>query len=336
MAAIRLPSWWCSSRARIETGTSARSSSPSVRRPRERSHFCSAPATALRTTSLTVPPSASLTRLKSARSCRTQTSRRCGPISTLSGVGGAGFSAAQTTSPMPSSASRVSCSASLGCAAAPSARAPASNGRLSRPRTPRAASSTRLGVGRGAHGASGCPISDGTGERSKSTVARSTPATPSTSAWWVLVMSAKRSPSRPWTSHSSHSGLERSSAWEWIRAASARSCASDPGAGSAVSRTWYSRLKLASSTHSGRPVSTGGKASFWRKRGHEVQAPADVVGELLVAGRRARRRSSPRRCACARWGPPARRTTHRPRSTGLRAAAPSPCLLVRQGLTLSL
>ena len=42
----------------------------------------------------------------------------------------------------------------------------------------------------------------GTGSRSNSTVARSTPATPSTSAWWVLEISAKRLPSSPCTSHS--------------------------------------------------------------------------------------------------------------------------------------
>ena len=46
-----------------ETGTSARSSSPSVRVPRERSHFSSPPETTVSTTSLTVPPSASLTTL---------------------------------------------------------------------------------------------------------------------------------------------------------------------------------------------------------------------------------------------------------------------------------
>ena len=87
---------------------------------------------------------------------------------------------------------------------------------------------------------------------------------PSTSAWWVLEISAKRPSSSPWTSHVSHSGFARSSRWEWMRAASARSCSSEPGAGSAVWRTWYSRLKFGSSTHSGRPVSSGGNASFCR------------------------------------------------------------------------
>ena len=87
---------------------------------------------------------------------------------------------------------------------------------------------------------------------------------PSTSAWWVLEISAKRLPSSPWTSHVSHSGFARSSCWEWMRAARLRSCSSEPGCGSAVWRTWYSRLKLGSSIHTGRPVSIGGNASFCR------------------------------------------------------------------------
>ena len=47
----------------------------------------------------------------------------------------------------------------------------------------------------------------------------STPETPSTSAWWLLVTSAKRPPSTLSTSHISHSGFERSSRCENTRAA---------------------------------------------------------------------------------------------------------------------
>ena len=93
---------------------------------------------------------------------------------------------------------------------------------------------------------------------------RSTPETPSTSEWWVFEISAKRLPSRPWTSQISHRGLERSSCWETIRAVRLRSCSSEPGDGSAVWRTWYSRLKFGSSTHIGRPSSKRGNVSFWR------------------------------------------------------------------------
>ena len=66
----------------------------------------------------------------------------------------------------------------------------------------------------------------------------STPEIPSTIAWWDLVRIAKRSSSSSCTSHISQSGLERSSCWEKTRPASRRSCASPPGAGSAVWRMW--------------------------------------------------------------------------------------------------
>ena len=67
-AAIWLPSWSCSSCARIDTGTRPRSSRPSVRTPRERSHRPSPPATTVRNTSFTVPPRPFFTALKSASS----------------------------------------------------------------------------------------------------------------------------------------------------------------------------------------------------------------------------------------------------------------------------
>ena len=108
---MRLPPAPCSSSARTETGTSARISMPSVRTPREIRNERSAPATTASTTSLTVPPKAFLTSLKSSSWLPTPTKRRCGPMSTFSGVSGAGFSPAQTISPMPSAASRARASA---------------------------------------------------------------------------------------------------------------------------------------------------------------------------------------------------------------------------------
>ena len=73
-----------------------------MRTPRECSQWRSAPATTASTTSLTVPPKAFLTALKSASSDATPAKRRCGPISTFSGDGGAGLAAAQMISPRPS------------------------------------------------------------------------------------------------------------------------------------------------------------------------------------------------------------------------------------------
>ncbi len=89
---------------------------------------------------------------------------------------------------------------------------------------------------------------------------------PSISEWWVFEISAKRSSLSPSISHISHSGLERSSCWEKMRAVRLHSCSQSPGAGSAVWRTWYSRLKLGSSTHTGRLASSAVcvEASLWR------------------------------------------------------------------------
>jgi hypothetical protein len=87
---------------------------------------------------------------------------------------------------------------------------------------------------------------------------------PSTIAWCVFVISAKRLSFKPCTSHISQRGFERSSRWEKMRPASSRSSSMEPGAGSAVWRTWYSMLSRGSSIHIGLPISSRGKASFCR------------------------------------------------------------------------
>ena len=153
-----------------------------MRTPRDCSQVRSAPATVARTTSLTVPPNAFLTSLKSLSSQRTVANRRCGPIGTLSGVSGAGFSPAHATSATPSIASRAACSEDVGRVATPTARPATSNGSFTSPRIPRAASDAALGSGCGTHGSPSCGSAGGIGSRSNSTVARSTPAMPSTSA----------------------------------------------------------------------------------------------------------------------------------------------------------
>ncbi len=94
------------------------------------------------------------------------------------------------------------------------------------------------GSGRGSQRRPGSVGAAGSGEVSKSTVRMSTPEMPSTSEWWVLESTAKRSSSRPSTIQISHSGLSRSSCWAKTRPARARSWSSEPGEGSAVARTW--------------------------------------------------------------------------------------------------
>ena len=248
----------------MDTGTRPLSSSPSVRTPRLRSHRARPPATTARNTSFTVPPSAFLTALKSSSRLSVQNRRRWGPIGTFSGTEGAGFSPAHATSPRPSAASRTEPSVRPGLPAAAMAWPARRCGVPSRPFTPSPSSSAWEGSGAGTQAVSGSGGSAGTAVRSNSTVAMSTPDTPSTSAWWVLEISAKRSSSSPWASQISHSGLDRSRRWLKTLPASWRSCSSDPGAGSAVWRTWYSRLKRGSSIHSGRPISKRGNDSFWR------------------------------------------------------------------------
>ena len=68
--------------------------------------------------------------------------------------------------------------------------------------------------------------------------ARSLPAIPSTMQWWILLITAKRPPSRPSTTQASHSGFEWSRGCAMIRAESFLSCSSLPGRGRLVWRTW--------------------------------------------------------------------------------------------------
>jgi hypothetical protein len=168
----------------------------------------------------------------------TQAIRRCGPIGWLRGVFGAALMSPQATSPTPSAASRAAAIVRPGARTAPTARPAIRKGVAARSRIPSATTSAAVGSGAGSHSPSGCGGRSGLRSRSNRTVVMSAPETPSTRQWWALLISAKRPPWMPSTHHVSHSGLERSSRWEKIRAASSLSCSSEPGAGSAVVRTW--------------------------------------------------------------------------------------------------
>ena len=224
---------------RIDTGTSARSSSPSVRTPRLRSQRPSAPATTASTTSLTVPPSAFLIALKSASRLSTHQTRRCGPIGTLSGTSGAGFSPAHTTSPMPSAASR---SCSTRAARAPE-RAEGAAGHLdrrahealarprppARPPTARARASSRprrLRLGR--HGGE-------VEQHGRDVHARDAVHQRVVRLRDQREAVAPRGPGRSTAPRAASSGR---AAGRRCGPASSRSCSSLPGRGSAVWRTW--------------------------------------------------------------------------------------------------
>ncbi len=115
--------------------------------PRLCSHSRSAPVTTASTTSLTVPPSVSLIRLKVASSERAQVKRRCGPIGWFSGTSGAGSAKAPTTSPTPSSASPTRRAAVSGWRTASTARSTSFTGAAAASTAPRATSSAVLGCG---------------------------------------------------------------------------------------------------------------------------------------------------------------------------------------------
>ena len=130
---------------------------------------------------MTVPPKVFLMSLTSSSAHEHTAKRRSGPIGTFSGVRGAGLSVSQTTSPTPARASPARRAAAVGVRAAPSAWPPSV---IAARATPAAASAKRpsvpgLGAGRQGTGG-GCGA--GAPSRSKTTVARSTPAMPSISA----------------------------------------------------------------------------------------------------------------------------------------------------------
>ena len=86
--ATRLPTSPCSALERTDTGTITRSVRPLVGSPRASRSSCSPPATALSTTSLTVPPSTFLTSRSRSNGVSAIANRRAGPISVSKGPAG--------------------------------------------------------------------------------------------------------------------------------------------------------------------------------------------------------------------------------------------------------
>ena len=202
--------------------------------PRASSQWRSAPATMVNRTSFTVPRSERRILRTSGRGRSSVSKRRCGPMGRFSADGGASPIPASPQSGLkPPAISRSSFRASL---FACSASRTTWNGLVICSLSEMARSSDALGAGRGCHskGEGGGSLD---GSVSIRTVARSTPEMPSSMQWCVFEMMAKRSLSRPSTSHISQSGLSRSSAWEKSRPTSFFNSASPPGAGSAVWRT---------------------------------------------------------------------------------------------------
>ncbi len=132
--------------------------------------------------------------LKSERLLSTHQTRRCGPMGTFSGTSGAGLSPAHTISPTPSAASLQLAQRPPG---APERAERAARHLERRAHQPLHAlrHEVRLGWHRArAARRPAAPTSGGTGDRSNSTVAMSTPDTPSTSAWCVFEISGEAVP----------------------------------------------------------------------------------------------------------------------------------------------
>ena len=144
----------------------------------------------------------------------------------------------------------------------------------------------------------------------------STPDTPSTRQWCVLVMIAKRSSPTRSTSHSSHSGFARSSRWAKIRPARRRSSASPAGVGqrgvahvvAGVEVRVVDPDRAGSARAAGRPASGGS--------GGRAPAAARSARRSPRSPAARRRTAAPSRRACARRRPRARGRRRRARSAG--------------------
>ena len=178
-----------------------------------------APVTIVSTTSLSEPPSARRTAFSSSSGSTSQSKRRCGLTRSFSGVGELRWSAPPSISRTARAAhgQLAPCvlrlaHAACACRARPrraGARgAPARRAAARRESAPAAARTAP--ARRSPRRASGLI----------STFIRSTPETPSIMQWWTFEISAKRSSSRPSTTHISQSGRERSRRCAMMRAAS--------------------------------------------------------------------------------------------------------------------
>ena len=143
----------------------------------------------------------------------------------------------------------------------------------------------RFGTGEPGRAGAGEPC--GSASRSKRTVVMSTPETPSTSAWWLLPTIAKRSSRRPSTSHSSQSGLLRSSCWEKIARREVAQLLLGAGRRQGALAHVVVEVEVRVVDPDRPPLVEGDEAQLLAEARNQVQARGDVVAELAVGGRRA-------------------------------------------------
>ncbi len=190
-----------------------------------------------------------------------------------------------------------------GRAAARGRRGPSPRARSSARRAPRRAASPSPGSGLALHGAAGAA---GAGSRAVSnrTVVMSTPEMPSTSAWWVLAISAKRPPGQALHEPDlpqrlgAVEALREQPAGERLSAASSAGSrqrgVADVVVGVEVRVVGPHGPALA---EAGRRRGAGGSA------GTRCSRPSDVLDELLQRRRRALEdhHGAPRACARVEW-----------------------------------
>lgn len=194
-ALFRVPRWLS---ARTDTGTIVRTTSFSdVSSPRPCRRSRKPAVIEVRTTSLTVPPSAVRTSLSSAKSVEVHAQRRCGPIGPLRerAVGTSACLARDGSVEATVLPESRTCLASRPAAPLPGIEVSCRKGCATASATAPATMPALVGVRCGDQSRGSSWVASG--ERSNISCMRSVPATPSTMQWWTLEMIAQRSSARP-------------------------------------------------------------------------------------------------------------------------------------------
>ena len=112
----------------------------------------------------------------------------------------------------------------------------------------------------------------------------STPETPSTRQWWLLQTIAKRSPSRPSTSHISHSGFERSRRCEKTPRGEVPQLLLAAGGGQGGVADVVVEVEVGVVDPDRPALVEGDEPQLLAEARDQVQARVEVLAELVVVG----------------------------------------------------
>ena len=219
----------------------------SIGSPRRSSNVCRAPATAVRSTSLMVPPCRCAAARSASRSARATAKRRRGPVRCR----------------IEQATARGACTPPAAASDLGSSRHPARDRARPRSRDRNASAASRRRAGPGCGNARAGPRSAPSTRRARI----ASPPRPSARTWCSTSTSPTRPPRTPGTTAAVHSGRDRGSGSMIIAAATSSSACSSPGLGHGRSRTCRAVSKPGSSTHTGRPHPGGTRTSRCRSRG---------------------------------------------------------------------